>query len=96
VRLAQELPDADAAVGRLLTVVSDVEQRPAREVAEVLGLDQQALADLLTSARRSLTPAHAAWRCRGWGLASRRRTLTPPSRMQPTGTSRSAAGAAPL
>lgn len=73
--LAAAAPDREAAQGRLLALLVDVEQRPVREVAAALGLSpEQAAArrELAGSVTGALLGGKS---CRGWGLASGHRAL---------------------
>lgn len=67
-RLAATVDDADEARERLARLLIEVEQRPADEVARLLGLTP----DHLPMAHSP----HPARACRGWPLASRRAGLT--------------------
>ena len=75
-RLAARDPDPDAARGRLLVLLVEVEQVPLREASRLLGLDVMRAGALLPAALAAAGPAHPTRPCRGWGLVARREGLT--------------------
>lgn len=76
-RLVESWPDARELQARLLTVLLEIEMRPADEAASLLGLSPSDVSALRTTpppaAGGRVNPGRA---CRGWGLASRRTGLT--------------------
>jgi hypothetical protein len=74
--LAARSDDPDAAHGRLLQLLVDVEQRPLEEMAAVLALSVTEAAALLEAARRSSGAPGLVGRCRGWALVAERVELT--------------------
>lgn len=78
-RLAATTEDPDAARGRLLVLLVEVEHRPLDEAATLLGLGTETAGALLPAARSTMgLPPHSR-HCRGWGLVARR-GLTPDER----------------
>jgi hypothetical protein len=74
--LAARSDDPDAARGRLLQLLIDVEQRSLEEMAAVLGLSVTDASALLRAARRSSGAPGLVGRCRGWALVADRVELT--------------------
>ena len=71
-RLAATTPDPDAARGRLLVLLVEVEHRPVDEAATLLGLGPDTASAMLPHARVLAGLPALARHCRGWGLVSRR------------------------
>jgi hypothetical protein len=75
-RLAATTPDPDAARGRLLVLLVEVEHRPLDEAAALLGLGAETASALLPKARAAAALPPLSRHCRGWGLVARRRLTT--------------------
>ena len=74
--LAEALPEADDARGRLAVLLAEVEERPVPEIARLLRLEPRTVEALLPRARAALGSSYPARACRGWALASRKQGLT--------------------
>lgn len=75
-RLAKQASDPDAARGRLLVQLVDLELQPAAVVADLLGLSHPDALQLLAKARSAGASTYPGWECRGWGLVSHRSGLS--------------------